>query len=86
MVIAKSAWPVDLVKRYSLSQRYVLGLVGMILLFSLLSACGKPADKSPGIQRLKVVTTLFPLYDFAKAGGKGALRCQPPAAAGGGAP
>lgn len=70
MGIAKSAWPVDLVKRDILSQRYVLGFVGILLLFSLLLACGKPVDRSPGIQKLKVVTTLFPLYDFAKQVGR----------------
>ena len=70
MVIAKRAWPVDLVKRYSPNQRCVLGFFGMLLLFPLLVACGKPVDKNPGVQRLKVVPTLFPLYDFAKEVGR----------------
>jgi zinc transport system substrate-binding protein len=66
MVIAKNVWPVDLVNRYLRNQWCVLGFLGMLLLCSLLPACGKPADKEPGVRRLKVVTTLFPLYDFAK--------------------
>ena len=71
MVIAGNAWPVDLVKGYRLDKRYILGFVGMLSVFFLLGACGKPADKGPVERRLKVVTTLFPLYDFAKqVGGK----------------
>ncbi|MGD0236328.1 MAG: zinc ABC transporter substrate-binding protein [Syntrophorhabdales bacterium] len=70
MVIAKSAWLVDLVKRYIPNQGCVLGFFGMLLLFSLLVTCGKPVDKGPGVQKLKVVTTLFPLYDFARQVGK----------------
>jgi zinc transport system substrate-binding protein len=70
MAIAKSAWPVDLMKRDISYQRRLLGFVGMLLFFSLLVTCGKPVDKSPGVQRLKVVTTLFPLYDFARQVGK----------------
>lgn len=70
MVIAKSAWPVDLVKRYSPDQWCVLGFVGMVLLFSLLAACGKSVDKASGVQRLKVIATLFPLYDFARQVGR----------------
>jgi zinc transport system substrate-binding protein len=70
MVIAKNAWPVDTMKRRGPNGRSVLGFVGMLLLFSLLMACDKPVDKGPGVQRLRVVTTLYPLYDFARQVGK----------------
>ena len=66
MVIARNAWPVDLVKGHRLDKRCILGFVGCFWSSSLLGACGKPADKGPVERRLKVVTTLFPLYDFAK--------------------
>ena len=66
MVIARSAWLVDLVKGRRLDKRYMLGLVGILLLFSLFGAWGKSADKGPAERSLKIVTTLFPLYDFAK--------------------
>ncbi len=45
-------------------------LVGLSLLFCLLVACGESAHKSEGEQKLKVMTTLFPLYDFAKQVGR----------------
>jgi zinc transport system substrate-binding protein len=66
MVIVKSAWPVDLVKRYRFGKSNLFGFIGIFLLLSLFGACGKSADKAPGLQKLKAVTTLFPLYDFAK--------------------
>lgn len=40
----------------------------LILLLVFLSACSKPKENSSS-GRLRVVTTLFPLYDFAKAVG-----------------
>jgi zinc transport system substrate-binding protein len=42
----------------------------MLLLSSLFVTCGKPVDKGPGVQKLGVVTTLFPLYDFARQVGR----------------
>ncbi len=66
MVIAKSAWPVDLVKRCRLDTRYIVAFVPLLFLLALFAGCSKSADKGPAERSLKIVTTLFPLYDFAK--------------------
>lgn len=66
MVIARSAWLVDLVKGHRLDKRYILAFVPLLFLLALLAGCSKSADKGPMEGRLRIVTTLFPLYDFAK--------------------
>src|SRR5271157_4536139 len=70
MVIARSAWLVDLVKRHRLDKRYILVFVPLLFLLALLTGCSKSADKGPVERRLKIVTTLFPLYDFARQVGR----------------
>jgi len=66
MVIARSAWLVDLVKRYRSDKRCICLFVAVLFLAVLLAGCSKSGDKGPVERRLKIVTTLFPLYDFAK--------------------
>ena len=46
--------------------RYLLCVVSLTACFAICQACGRPPDKPAAEQKLKVVTTLFPLYDFAR--------------------
>jgi zinc transport system substrate-binding protein len=50
--------------------RYLFTFVFVLLSIFLLTGCSQPVDKSSRMQRLKVVTTLFPLYDFARQVGR----------------
>jgi len=44
---------------------------GLLILFSLcLSSCQNAQDNSPTTGKIKIITTLFPLYDFTRAIGK----------------
>jgi zinc transport system substrate-binding protein len=66
MVTAATAWRVDLLKRYPLNKTHLLIAVMLVLIVGF-AGCGKSEDKRGSAERkLKVVTTLFPLYDFAK--------------------
>lgn len=49
---------------------FVLYLALMILTTLGLASCQKTGEKPPSQARIKIVTTLFPLYDFAAAIGK----------------
>ncbi len=41
-------------------------IVATLLLLFCFGACNRPPDKAQAERRLKVITTLFPLYDFSK--------------------
>jgi zinc transport system substrate-binding protein len=51
------------------STRYLFCVVSLAACFAVCQACSRPPDKPLGEQKLKVVTTLFPLYDFARSVG-----------------
>jgi len=64
-VTARTVWRVDFVNACFFNRR-ILFVTGMVLIFCLLTACSKSPEKAPAERRLIVITTLFPLYDFAK--------------------
>jgi zinc transport system substrate-binding protein len=49
--------------------RYLFYVVSLAACFAVCQACSRPPDKPVAEQKLKVITTLFPLYDFARAVG-----------------
>jgi zinc transport system substrate-binding protein len=49
-----------------LDKRYIFAFIPLLLFFALFAGCSKSEDKISAGRRLRVVTTLFPLYDFAK--------------------
>ena len=51
------------------SIKYLFWVVLLATCFAVCQACSRPPDKPVAEQKLKVITTLFPLYDFARAVG-----------------